>query len=333
MHANAAAVARPARPTRAPAPLGALNRRAQARAFDLDQIDWSLRVDRAKAWEPEGLGALGFLPSSASLSPAQRLRCNQLQALGRCEQFIWFETQLIRAVRCLRAAGGLPRALDEALDHLATEETKHIAMFWRLLEKSEPLWYARRRPCLARLAPQQRLVMNRITGHPRTFLAWIWLTIFVEERALFLSLEHVRAAKAAPGRIDALHAQVHAFHLRDEARHCRLDQHLLAELYDPQPRWKKALAAAMLRPVTRAWVTAPRTSARVLEQLGREFPALRAGALPRLRAELRNVARSPAYRRRLFSRASMPRSLALLAEYREHDRLWEAFPAARSELP
>lgn len=333
MQANAAAIARPARRTRAPAPLSALNRSAQARAFDLDRIDWSLNVDRAKPWEPGALGALGFLPSSASLSPAQRLRCNQLQALGRCEQFIWFETQLIRAVRRLRATGGLPDALDEALDHLATEETKHIAMFWRLLEKSEPRWYAQRRPRLARLAPHQRLVMNQITARPRTLLAWIWLTIFVEERALFLSLEHVRAAKAAPGRIDALHTQVHSFHLRDEARHCRLDRHLLAELYDPQPRWKKALAAAMLRPVMRAWVKAPRTSARVLAQLGREFPALRAGLLPRLYAELRAIGCRPDYHRRLFSHASMPRSLALLAEYREHDRLWDAFPIARSALP
>ena len=117
-------------------------------------------------------------------------------------------TQLIRAVHRLRAANGLPAALDEALDHLATEETKHIAMFWRLLEKSEPRWYTQRTPRLARLAPQQRLVMDQITAYPRTLLAWIWLTIFVEERALFLSLEHVRAAKAAPGRIDALHALV-----------------------------------------------------------------------------------------------------------------------------
>ena len=223
--------------------------------------------------------------------------------------------------------------MGEALDHLAAEETKHIAMFWRLLEKSEPRWYAQRRPRLARLAPHQRLVMNQITARPRTLLAWIWLTIFVEERALFLSLEHVRAAKAAPGRIDALHTQVHAWHLRDEARHCRLDRHLLAELYDPQPRWKKTLAAAMLRPAMRAWVKAQRTSARVLAQLGHEFPALRAGLLPRLYAELREIARSPDYHRRLFSRESMPRSLALLAEYREHDRLWDAFPIARSALP
>jgi len=333
MHADTTAIARPARPARASAPLSVLNRSAQARAFDLDQIDWSLNVDRAKPWEPGALGALGFLPSIALLTPAQRLRCNQLQALGRCEQFVWFETQLIRAVHRLRAASGLPVALDEALDHLATEETKHIAMFWRLLEKSEPRWYTQRTPRLARLAPHQRLVMDQITAHPRTLLAWIWLTIFVEERALFLSLEHVRAAKTAPGRIDALHTQVHAFHLRDEARHCRLDRHLLVELYDPQPRWKKLLAAAMLRSVMRAWVTARRTSARVLAQLGREFPALRAGLLPRLYAELHDVACNPDYHRRLFSRAAMPRSLALLAEYREHDRLWDAFPIARSEQP
>jgi len=311
--------------------LHALNRKAREVARDVEQPDWSQVVDRGKPWEPEALGALGFLPSAASLSPAQRLRCNQLQALGRCEQFIWFETQLIRAAQRVLAGSGLPAPLDESLRHLATEERRHIAMFWRLLEKSEPRWYANRKPRLAHPAPIQRFAMIRVIEHPRTLLAWIWLAIFVEERALFLSVEHVKAAKATPGRIDALHAQVHALHLRDEARHCRLDEHLLSWLYDPQPRWKKALAAAMLHPLVRAWVSAARTPAQVLAQLGREYPGLRTCQLPRLRIELRHVAHSPEYHRKLFSRAALPRSFALLAEYREHDRLWDSFPLARSE--
>ncbi len=68
--------------------LRTLNRKSRDDAFGLEDLDWSRGVDRAKPWEPEGLGALWFLPSFGSLTPPERLRCNQLHALGVCEQFV-----------------------------------------------------------------------------------------------------------------------------------------------------------------------------------------------------------------------------------------------------
>ena len=308
--------------------LRTLNRKAREDAFGLDDLDWSHAVDRAKPWEPEEVGALWFLPTFTSLDPVHRLRCNQLHALGLCEQFIWFEQQLIRAIRNVLAGSVLPEPLDEALRHFVVEEHKHIAMFWRLLEKSEPQWYSERSPRLFRVSPVQQFAMNQVTAHPRTLLAWVWLAILVEERTLFLSRLHMKAAKDTPGRIDALHSQVHEFHFRDEARHYHLDQHLLTWLYDPQPHWKKQLGAGMFHQMMRAYVAAGRTTTRVLVQLGREFPGLRETRLPCLHAELREVARNKDYHRKLFSSAALPHTLALLAEYPEHDRLWELFPAA-----
>lgn len=313
--------------------LRALNRKSREDAFGLEDLDWSQAIDRTKPWEPEGLGALWFLPSFASLAPNERLRCNQLHALGVCEQFVWFEQQLIRAVGNVLRAGGLPATLQEALGHFLSEERKHIAMFWRLLEKSAPRWYATRAPRLFGVSRVQQFAMDRMTAHPRTLLAWIWLAVLVEERTLFFSREHMRSARTAAGSIDALHARVHEFHFRDEARHYHLDQHLLTWLYDPEPRWKKDLAAAMFYAMMRAYVAGARTATRILEQLGREFPHLHAALLPRLRAELGQVARREDYHRRLFSRAALPHSFALLAEYREHERLWDLFPQARRELP
>ena len=312
--------------------LRTLNRRSREEAFALEDLDWSQAVDHAKPWEPEGLGALWFLPSFALLAPQERLRCNQLHALGVCEQFVWFERQLIRAIGNVLRAGALPPALHEALGHFVVEERKHIAMFGRLLQKSAPRGYATRAPRLFGASMAQQFTMDRVTAHPRTLLAWIWLAIVVEERTLFFSREHLRAASSAPGLIDTLHAQVHAFHFRDEARHYHLDQHLLTWLYDPQPRWKKRLAAAMFYAMMRSYVAGARTATRILQQLGREFSHLRAGLLPRLRAELGQVARREDYQQRLFSRAALPHSFALLAEYREHARLWDLFPVARREL-
>ena len=171
--------------------------------------------------------------------------------------------------------------------------------------------------------------MDRIVGNPGTWLAWIWLAIFIEERTLFLSREYMKAAKLAPGRIDALYSQVHEFHYRDEARHYHLDQHLLTWLYDPQPQWKKRLAASVFHRMLRSYVAAGRTAPRILAQLGREFPELGNAAVPRLLEELRAVGRNARYHRRLFSRAALPHTLALIAEYPEHDRLWDLLIAER----
>lgn len=309
--------------------LDALNRRAATDAFGAEDIDWSLQVDPAKRWEPDELNGLWFVPSFQALSDEQRRRCNQLHALAVSEQFVWFETMLVRAIRNTLAGGGLPPALDEALRHFVSEEHKHIEMFWRLLEKSAPAWYAKRTPRLFRVSPLEQLATGCVTGHPRLLLAWVWLAIFIEERTLYISRLHVQAARRAPGAIDALHAQVHAFHFRDEVRHYQLDQHLLTWLYDPQAGWKKALSAFMFRQVMRSFVGARRTAGRILAQLGAEYPELRFQVLPRMSAELRHVADNARYQEKHFSPSAQPRTLALLAEYPEHERLWVLLPAAR----
>src|SRR4051812_5980962 len=121
--------------------LNALNRRARQDAFHVADLDWSLAVDRSRPWEPDDIGALSFLPSVASLEPAQRLRCNQLHALSVSEQFVWFERQLIHAIGNVLRTRQLPPTLEEALCHFIREEETHIEMFWRLLEKAEPGWY------------------------------------------------------------------------------------------------------------------------------------------------------------------------------------------------
>jgi hypothetical protein len=101
-----------------------------------------------------------------------------------------------------------------------------------------------------------------LSSRPDLFGCWAWLAIFIEERALFLARCYRADARRRPGAIDALHAQVQAFHLRDEARHVCLDRHLLEALYDPQPAWKKAFASRLLAPSLRSYVAAARHRSR-----------------------------------------------------------------------
>ena len=305
-----------------------LNRRARSDAFDLDAIDWSLQVDRNKAWEPDELGALSFVPSYQLLTPEQRRRCNQLHAIGICEQFVWFESELIRGIANVRRAHRLPEELDEALVHFTVEEAKHIQMFWRLLQKSEPAWYRSRAPRIFQVSRLQQWGMDRMVARPELLIGWVWLAIFVEERTLYLSRLHMTAAKRFPLQIDLLHTQVHSFHFKDEVRHYQLDQHLLSHIYDPQPRWKKRIAAFMFARFMRAYVAGRRSGTRILAQLGLEFPDSKE-VLQRMAAELDGVPRNALYHSKHFSPAAAPHTFKLLAEYDEHDALWEYLPAAR----
>ena len=303
------------------AALARLDRQSRDHSFRLEDVDWSAGADRALPWMPDAIGPLAFLPSYAMLGAAEQRRCNQLQALGIAEQFVWAEGLVIRALaRALTGRVELPFELRRALWRFVEEEDKHVAMFGRLLERSEPAWYPAPQPRLFVLSPAERWLMAGVAAHPERLLMWIWLTIFIEERTLFLSREFVRARRRAPEAIDPLHARAHALHLRDEARHVQLDEHLLAHAYDGQPAWKRSLCALMFAQVVRAYASPRRTALSILTVLEREFPHLRATVAPRLRAELPGLRHDAGFRRRVLGREALPRTLALLAAYPEHRR-------------
>ena len=72
-----------------------LNQLASKNAYGIEDLDWSLNVDRSKLWAPPAMSPLTYLPSFDRLDEAQQLRYNQIFALAICEQFIWFETNFL----------------------------------------------------------------------------------------------------------------------------------------------------------------------------------------------------------------------------------------------
>ena len=89
-------------------------------------------------------------------------------------------------------------------------------------------------------------------------------------------------------------------------------------LYDPQPEWKKKLCARMFHHALRAFVFPGRSTRRVLELLGAEFPYLRQTAIPRLLAALPEIGASPQFHTALFGPTALPRTLRLISQYPEH---------------
>lgn len=315
--------------------LEALNRKSVTHAYAIEDLDWARPVDRTKLWSPVEITPLSHLPSWSLLEAPHRLRYNQLFALGVCEQFVWFEQHLLCTVlRHLLADGKpIPPLLREALEHFVVEEDKHSEMFWRMCEKAEPALYPDRRFRLFNVSRAQGAAMNVVLRRPRTFLAWIWAAIFFEERTVDYCRRYRKAHKADPDALDPSFVELHEFHFKDEGRHFQLDQHMLTWLYDPEPRWKKALAGRTFAVLMRAYVSPRRTSLRILEQLGREFPALRERTLPALARELPLLRTSASFHREAFSRSSVPRTLALFGQYRELDRLWPLFVVEDKDGP
>jgi hypothetical protein len=306
--------------------LEALNRKSVSMAYGIDALDWARPVDRTKHWSPVGIAPLVHLPSYARLSEAAKLRYNQLFALGVCEQFVWFEQHLLVVVlkNLLATEPDIPPLLREAIQHFIVEEDKHSEMFWRMCEKAEPTLYPTRRFRFFNTSRLQGLAMGFMLERPRAFLLWIWAAIFFEERTVDYCRQYRRSEKTQPGFLDASFVELHEFHFKDEARHYQLDQHLLTWLYDPEPMWKRRLAARMFKVLMKAYVSPRRTSHVVLDRLAEELPD-QAPVLAALRRELPQLRTNRSFHQAAFSRDAVPRTMDLFAEYPEHDGLWELF--------
>jgi len=196
-------------------------------------------------------------------------------------------------------------------------------MFWRMCEKAEPSFYPERRFHLFGTSPFQKLAQRILLSQPRLFLMWIWVIILFEERTIDYCKQYRKAKKADPALLDENFCELHEFHLQDEGRHYQYDHHLLTWLYDPQPAWKKRLAGRMFARLMKAYTAPRRTSLRILEVLGQEFPELHERAIPALRRELPLLRTSESFHEAAFSRRVLPKSLALFAEYDELDPIWD----------
>ncbi len=176
------------------ASLALLNHQARQRAFSLAAQGGLPEVDHGRPWMPDALAPLSFTHSFAALDARQRLRANQLQALAVTEKFIWFERQLIRIVNAVRRRADLAPPLAQALEHFVAEESKHIAMFERLLQSAEPAWYARPSLRLFRVSIALRGVAMLASWFPRLLLVWVWLAAMAEERTVMLARAYLRSA-------------------------------------------------------------------------------------------------------------------------------------------
>ena len=308
-----------------------INRQTQANKFNIDEIKWGSAIDENKFWSPPSMSPLSYLPSYALLSQQQQRRYNQLFALSICEQFIWFESQLLcLALRNLLKKTSSP-VFSEALVNIIAEEEKHSEMFWRLLQSADSKLYPRRNFAFFNLRSVQTLLIKALVQFPGQFLVWIWMAIFFEERTLDYSRQYLRFDKENPGQLEPLFSEVHKFHLKDEVRHLQMDGHFLELAYNGAPAWKRKISGQMMRKIMKSYVSPRRTSLKILKTLGREFPDLRESVIPALIKELPTLRTSKDFHQMAFSMKSVGRSLHLMSHYDELDEVWDLFMVATKE--
>jgi hypothetical protein len=75
----------------------------------------------------------------------------------------------------------------------------------------------------------------------------------------------------------------------------------------------------------KSYTSPRRTSIKVLEVLGEEYPHLKESIIPEMLKQLPSLATNKAFHQMAFSSNSVPKTLKLFKQYEELNRLWSLF--------
>jgi hypothetical protein len=213
--------------------LDSINTQALKNVYGIDDIQWSLDVDQKKFWMPEQMVSISHLPVYKEMGNDLKKLFNQYNALGIAELFIFFEeTSLAPSMeKALKKAKSEP--LKQALKNFIDEEIKHSACFKRLLFKAAPNLYSESelKYNFVHISFVAKLMLDTLMLFPMLLPAWVWVAIFFEERTLMFSKEYIREKQKNPEHVDELFYQTHFYHMIDEVRHVKLDEHMIENFY------------------------------------------------------------------------------------------------------
>jgi len=295
---------------------------SEKRKFGVDDIPWSLGVDRAKRWLPESLNPLAYLPSYSLLPEYEKLKVNQYYAAGLCEKFIFFESALSIALESLLSKkSNLPANMIKLMEVFYEEEMKHSDMFNRLANAALPEKYKGRDYYFLSSNYKIWLANNVIFKHPKTFIYWVWLGAYFEEKTVVFSQEYIKHRKD----IDPLFYKVHKFHLLDEARHVEMERHFFTYFYDRQPEFKKKMALRMFKATVKSIQIPTRTLGKIFLDLQKDISVQNEKVYDDLLKEMDTLDQNPEYLKVLFGRSRFPIFQDLLSSHKEFSSISQHF--------
>jgi hypothetical protein len=279
-------------------------------------IDWSTPIDRSRRFYCETLSPLFYTPSYAGLSEPQRRRHTQLMGMLSNELIARLEADVVdHGLAAVERMADLPRELADAVAGFRADERRHAGDWHRLNALSEPDWYrAGASSALLGVPPIAGRLAPGLARQPWAVPLVLWIQLLQEERSIDISR---RLLRMPADRIEPRYAAVYRAHLRDEARHVRLDARLIAFVRARQSPAARRWTAACLRWVVRRFFLRPARSAeRLLGILAAEFPELQPRE-PAIRRELRAVSGDDRYHAMMYSRATTPISFGLFDTHPE----------------
>ena len=271
---------------------------------------------------PDELTTFYQAPAYATLTEAQRLRYNQLNALYFNEQTMFFERTLARNVLGHFLANPLPEKLKTGLRQFMTEEEQHSAMFRDLNQKCAPVTYKRRDFHFIQVPAVAAKVLDFISKRPTWFPFLLWLMHLQEERAMFFGRTFLKYADSLEPHFVAVQRR----HLADEIGHVHWDEELLDWVWPRTRLLLRRYNTQIFRWMIEEYFSTPKRSAlRVISALIKEFPELR----PRYAefcGQLRALGSNAAYRQSLYCSENVPHTFRRFDAWQEFQSLTRAMP-------
>lgn len=304
-------------------PPTALHKSAMKQAYSVDDLPWHLGVDRSRPFAPESLSHLFYCPSYTLLTEEEKTTYSQVIGLAIAEQFVFLEEYLlVPAVEGVLDKLGrrLDPVLRQCLLDFIIEEYKHSEMFWRLLEAAAPDWYAERQAKVYQATGGRKTLLEWLTNHPTFFVLWIWMGVLFEERTIDLHRKY-----SADPKVDPLFKEVHRFHMLDESRHVRIDEHLLKEIYLPAPDWVKRLNVALMKRILGMYTAPKLAPMKAIGLMIERHPRL-AEHEATFRRDIAGLRQNRAFQTANYSRQVLPQTFHHLDQFPEMRGLGDALP-------
>jgi hypothetical protein len=279
-------------------------------------------IDFSRQFMPDELTPFYHAPAYGTLTGAQRLRYNQLNALYFNEQTMFFEKALARNVLGHFLANPLPGTLKAGLRQFMKEEEQHSAMFHDLNQKCAPMIYRLREFHFIQVPAVAARILDFASKRPTWFPFLLWLMHLQEERAMFFGRTFLKYADSMEPHFVAVQRR----HLADEIGHVHWDEDLLDWVWPRTGPLLRRFNIQIFRWMIEEYFSTPKRSAlRVISALIEEFPDLHPRYAEFCR-QLRALGRNPAYRQSLYCSENVPHTFRRFDAWREFQSLTRAMP-------
>lgn len=288
----------------------------------VESNSFSDAIDFSQRFMPEELTPFFFAPAYATLTDAQRLRYNQLNALYFNEQTMFFEKSLARNVLGYFLSQRLSEELKAGLQQFLAEEEQHTEMFRQLNRQCAPKIYAEQDFHFIQVPPIATKILDAISKHPQWFPFLLWLMHLQEERAMFFGKTFLKYADSLEPHFVAVQRK----HLADEIGHVRWDESLLDWIWPQIGALSRRFNIQIFSWMVKEYFTTPkRTAPRIMSALVKEFPELQP-QYPEFCRQLRALGSDLAYRRSLYCVENVPMTFKRFDAWPEFRSMTRAMP-------